>query len=295
MQLRMARDRRYEMVPLDKVKVINSRLRNEEQFQMNVQSIDAVGLLKPVLVNDKFLSNSGLYELVCGEGRLIAHKRLGADEIKAEVMTCSRKEAYLLSLIENLARSRVGTMECARALKQMHDQGWNYKEIARVACKTEEYIRLYVTLVNNGEERLIRGVEQGLFPISFAMQVAQTNDSNIQNVLMDAFDQGIINCQNFARARAIINGRFNSRNRKKSKANNPANYTVKALVSDIADATKAKDSYVREVKKRENRLLLLLDGIEALFQDEAFVELLRQESMVDRPDLLGTYHLAQQA
>ena len=295
MQLRMARDRRYEMVPVDKVKVINSRLRDEEQFQMNVQSIDAVGLLKPVLVNDKFLSNSGLYELVCGEGRLIAHKRLGADEIKAEVMTCSRKEAYLLSLIENLARSRPGTMEFARALKQMHDQGWSYKEIARVACKTEEYIRLYIALVNNGEDRLIRGVEQGLFPISFAMQVAQTDNSNIQNVLMDAFDQGIVNCQNFARARAIINGRFDSRNRKGSKANNPANYTVKALVNDIAHATKAKDSYVREAKKRENRLLLLLDGIEALFQAEALVDLLRQEGMVDRPDLLGTYHLAQQA
>ena len=295
MQLRMARDRRYEMVPVDKVKVINSRLRDEEQFQMNVQSIDAVGLLKPVLVNDKFLPNSGLYELVCGEGRLIAHKRLGADEIKAEVMTCSRKEAYLLSLIENLARSRPGTMEFARALKQMHDQGWSYKEIARVACKTEEYIRLYIALVNNGEDRLIRGVEQGLFPISFAMQVAQTDDSNIQNVLMDAFDQGIVNCQNFARARAIINGRFDSRNRKSSKASNPANYTVKALVNDIADATKAKDSYVREAKERENRLLLLLDGVEALFQDEALVDLLRQESMVDRPELLGTYHLAQQA
>ena len=295
MQLRMARDRRYEMVPVDKVKVINSRLRDEEQFQMNVQSIDAVGLLKPVLVNDKFLSNSGLYELVCGEGRLIAHKRLGADEIKAEVMTCSRKEAYLLSLIENLARSRPGTMEFARALKQMHDQGWSYKEIGRVACKTEEYIRLYIALVNNGEDRLIRGVEQGLFPISFAMQVAQTDNSNIQNVLMDAFDQGIVNCQNFARARAIINGRFDSRNRKRSKSSNPANYTVKALVSDIAHATKAKDSYVREAKKRENRLLLLLDGVEALFQDEALVDLLRQEGMVDRPDLLGTYHLAQQA
>jgi ParB family chromosome partitioning protein len=102
------------MVPVDKVKVINSRLRDEQQFQMNVQSIDAVGLLKPILVNDKFIRNSGLYELVCGEGRLIAHKRLGADEIKAEVMTCSRKEAYLLSLIENLARSQADVVEGSR-------------------------------------------------------------------------------------------------------------------------------------------------------------------------------------
>jgi ParB family chromosome partitioning protein len=253
-----------------------------------------VGLLKPILVNDKFLSTSGLYELVCGEGRLIAHGRLGADEITAEVITCSRKEAYLLSLIENLARSRPRTIEFARALKQMHDQDWSYKEIAKVACRTEEYIRQYIALANNGEERLIRGVEQGLFPISFAVQVAQTDHSNIQNVLMDAFDQGIVNCQNFARARSIINARLDKRNRK-GKSSNPASYTVKALVSDITSTTKVKDSYVQQAKKKENRLLLLLDCIETLCKDKALLDLLRQEALIDRPDLLGTYHMAEQA
>ena len=293
MQIRMVKDRRYEMVPIDKVKVINSRSRDEIQFQMNVQSIDAVGLLKPILVNDKFLDSTGLYELICGEGRLTAHKRLGAKQINAEVMTCSRKEAYLMSLIENLARSRPATMEFAKALKQMRDQGWSYKEISRVACKTPEYIRQYIALVSNGEDRLIRGIEQGLFPISFAMQVAQTDNADIQHVLMDAFDQGIVNCQNFARARAIINARFDKRNRR-GKADNRAGYTVKALVNDITNATKAKDSYVRESKEKENRLLILLDGIEALLKDEALLGMLQQERLADRPNLLGTYHIAHQ-
>ncbi len=293
MQIRMIKDRRYEMVPVDKVKVINSRRRDEVQFQMNVQSIDAVGLLKPILVNDNFLGSTGVYELVCGEGRLTAHKRLGAEQIKAEVTTCSRKEAYLLSLIENLARSRPATMEFARALKRMHDQGWSYEDIGRVACKTHEYIRQYIALVDNGEDRLIRGVEQGLFPISFAIQVARTDDANIQNVLMDAFDQGIVNCQNFARARAIINARFGRKNREGKKPNT-AGYTVKVLVNDIADTTKAKDSYVRESKEKENRLLLLLDGIETLFKDEVLVDMLQQETLAERPNLLGTYHTSQQ-
>ena len=294
MQIRMMKDRRYEMVPVDKVKVINSRRRDEVQFQMNVQSIDTIGLLKPVLVNDKFLDSTGLYELVCGEGRLTAHKRLEAEQIKAEVMTCSRKEAYLLSLIENLARSRPGTMEFAKALKRMYDQGWSYEEIGRVACKSTEYIRQYITLVDNGEDRLIRGVEQGLFSISFALLVAQTDDANIQNVLMDAFDQGIVNCQNFARARGIINARFDKRNFR-AKGSNTAGYTVTALVGDIANATKAKDSYVRESKEKENRLLLLLEGIETFFRDETLVNLLQQEGLIDRPNLLGTYNITHQA
>ena len=291
MQIRMMKDRRYEMVPLDKIKVVNSRLRDEKQFQMNVQSIDAVGLFKPILVNDKFLPSTEFYELICGEGRLLAHGQLKATEIKAEVITCTRKEAHLLSLIENLARSRPASMEFARALKQMHDQGWSFQNIAKVACRSEEYIKMYITLVVNGEDRLIRGVEQDVFPITFAMLVAQTDDANIQHVLMDAFDQKIVNCQNFARARAIINGRFDGRNRKVGPGGT-ANYTVKALVTDIASATKAKDSFVREVKEKENRLFALLEGLGQLWNDPAMMDLLRAESLGERPELLGKYTCA---
>ena len=98
---------------------------------MNVQSIDNNGMLMPIRVNDKFLEKTGFYELICGEGRLIAHQRLGKSEIMAEVVTCTRKEAYLQSLIENLARSRPGTMEFARELKQLHDEGWDYARIGK--------------------------------------------------------------------------------------------------------------------------------------------------------------------
>ena len=81
------RDRRYQHVPIDKIKIINSRDRDEDQFATNVESIDHVGLLKPVRVNDKFLDRTGFYELICGEGRLLAHLRLGRTEIMAEVVT----------------------------------------------------------------------------------------------------------------------------------------------------------------------------------------------------------------
>ncbi len=81
------KDRRYLMIAPEKIKVINPRIRNEEQFQLNVQSIDNNGMLMPIRVNDKFLEKTGFYELVCGEGRLIAHQRLEKTEIEVEVVT----------------------------------------------------------------------------------------------------------------------------------------------------------------------------------------------------------------
>src|SRR5215475_9455879 len=131
--IRLMKDRRREMIPVDKIKVINSRTRDEAQFSLNVQSIDAVGQIKDIRVNDKFLAKDGVYELICGEGRLIAQKRLNQTHIHAEVVTCSRKQAYLESLVENLARSRPGTMDFARELKNLRDEGWGYDRIATVA------------------------------------------------------------------------------------------------------------------------------------------------------------------
>jgi ParB family chromosome partitioning protein len=290
----LMKDRRREMIPIDKIRVINSRTRDEDQFALNVQSIEANGQLKDIRVNDKFVAKDGCYELICGEGRLIAQKRIGKTHIRAEVVTCTRKQAYLESLVENLARSRPGTMEFARELKHLHDEGWEYGQIAKVACRSEEYVRQYIRLVENGEERLIQGVEQNVFPISFAVLVAQSDDASIQNVLMDAFDQGIVNSQNFAKARTIIAARTDQRKRKGNRGAASA-YTVASLTNDIVSTTQAKDSFVREAQSKEGRLFMLLDGLTTLWQDEALMEMLRAEGLGERPQLAGTYNLAASA
>jgi ParB family chromosome partitioning protein len=285
------KERRFLSILIDKIIVPNPRSRDEEQFQMNVKSIGNNGMLMPIRVNDKFLGETGFYELICGEGRLIAHQQLGLLEIEAEAVTCTRKEAYLQSLIENLARSRPGTMQFAREVKRLHDEGWDYDRISGVCLQSAEYLRQYVTLVKNGEDRLVHGVEQGIFPISFALLVAQTDNANVQNVLMDAFDQGIVNSHNFAQARRIIGARLERASRangdgKKSRAS----LTVTMLKRDIADLTKSNDSFVREAQSKENRFLTLLTAINSLWLDAAFVKLVADAQIGNRPDLVGNFH-----
>ena len=52
----------------------------------------------------------------CGEGRLLAHQRLGKPRIRAEVIDCDRKEAYLISLVENIVRVPPATLWFAREI-----------------------------------------------------------------------------------------------------------------------------------------------------------------------------------
>ena len=132
---------------------------------------------------------------------------------------------------------------------------------------------------------MIHGVESGIFPIKFAIQVATTDDSQIQNILMDAFDDGVVTTNNFGQARRIITARS-----KQAKKSSPEKrYTVGQLKHDIAETTRVKTSYVREAKSKESRFMTLLSGINTLFQDATLVALLRDQELENRPELVGDF------
>ena len=102
--VRSVSERDYRMIPVDKIHVINSRTRDKKQFEENVRSIGALGLYKPILVNKRNLTSTGMYDLICGEGRLRAHIELGRPHIAADVLDIDERRAHLMTLGENIAR-----------------------------------------------------------------------------------------------------------------------------------------------------------------------------------------------
>ena len=281
-------ERKYRLIPIDKIVVLNSRNRNKQKFAENVRSIGQVGLRKPIVVNERDFERSGTYELVCGEGRYLAHKELGKSEIAAEVLNCDRKTALLYSLVENIARVPPGTMWFAQEMKRMHDGGFSFTEIGNIVGKSISYVSSYVNLVEQGEGRLIQGVEQGLFSMSFAMQVAQSDTATIQNVLMDAFDDGMVNCNTVRRVRQLLELRIN-RGKSTRSDTKTREYTLKDLTREITRSTKEKEDFVRETTRKENRLLSLLMGMSSLVQDSAVAELLVAGGFLEPPKLSGQY------
>jgi ParB family chromosome partitioning protein len=283
-------DREYRSIPVDKIIVLNSRNRDKKQFAENVRSIDSVGQLKPIVVNGRGFLKTGSYELVCGEGRFLAHKQLGKTELTAEVINCNRKTALLFSLVENIARVPPGTRWFAQEMKRMHDSGFTFAHIARIVCQHQTYVSDYIKLIEQGEDRLIEGVEKGLFSISFAVQVAQSDDATIQNVLMDAFDDGLVNCNTVIRVRKLLESRISSGKRLRPRnRTNESTYSLKDLTADITKTTKEKEDFVRETTRKENRLLTLLMGMSSLMESRDFIELLTKHGLGAPPQLAGEY------
>lgn len=283
-------DRTYRLIPMDKLVVLNSRNRDRQQFAENVRSIDDVGMRKPIVVNKRGFAQTGTYELVCGEGRFLAYQRLGKTEIPAEVIDCDRKMALLFSLVENMARVPPGTMWFAEEMKRMHDGGLSFAAISRFVGKNQTYVSDYIRLVEQGENRLIEGVEQNLFSMSFAIQVAQSDDATIQNVLMDAFDDGMVNCNTVTRVRKILELRLNrGKSPRKQPRADTEGYTVKDLTREITKATKDKEDFVRESSRKENRLLTLLMSMSTLLESTDFLALLKANELHTPPKLAGEY------
>lgn len=292
--IRRMKQRRYRMIPVAKIEVINSRGRERKQFAENVRSIGEIGLYKPILVNEREFKERGVYLLVCGEGRLLAHRELGKKEIKAEVVDLDPEEHQLMTLGENLARAQPRSIEFGRALQEMKKRGIGLEEMSRITGRSPSYLSGYLRLVADGEERLIQGVEEGVFPLSFAMKAAASEDRSVQHLLMDAFDDGVVNSTNLGRVRRIIEERL-SKGKELSTRGKPdarkQEYTVTTLKRDIRKITRDKEAFVYEMGQKENRLFRMLEALRRLAEDETFVGMLKAEGLELEPNLKGAYTL----
>ncbi|CAN5224873.1 ParB/RepB/Spo0J family partition protein [soil metagenome] len=105
----------------------------EEDLNELVASIRAVGVLQPIVVRPIAGAPSGTpqYELVMGERRLRASKRLGLESIPAVVKNTADDAMLRDALLENLHRANLNPLEEASAYQQLlADFGITQDELA---------------------------------------------------------------------------------------------------------------------------------------------------------------------
>ena len=190
--IRSIKERRFAQIPVDKIVVINSRQRDQTRFQESIRSISELGLYNPICVNERNLKKTGKYELVYGEGRLEAYRQLGMPDIDSQIIDVDDEVALQSGLAENFTRSPKSVIDFARRILQMYERGMSYAELARITGKSTTTMISYIALMQKAEERLIRGVEEGRFSLSFALKVVESSQSEVQHFLMDSYLNGEI-------------------------------------------------------------------------------------------------------
>jgi ParB family chromosome partitioning protein len=267
--IRPMAERHFGLIPVDQINVPNPRSRCKEQFREIQRSIQVNGLKKPVMVNERNFESTGKYELVCGQGRWEIHKILGIKSIWAEVINEDVGKAYILSLVENIARSRPQPLEFAKAIIKMHDSGVSFSKLVDITGRSQKCLRDYIALMKKGEQSLIKGIEKGIIPVSFAVRVVQSDAIASQSVLMEAFDAGIVTEANLQSVRKILEAR------KKDVENNRCK-NLDELTISIQEASEQIQDECAYIKKKGVRLFRLLALIDEVKKDKEVVRLAKE-------------------
>ena len=279
------------LIPIDRIRVVNPRLRDPQAFQAVVESIAGLGLKKPITVTPSEANGDGTekFDLVCGQGRLEAYLALGAREIPALVCDYSRSDGLLASLIENIARRRVRPLDQIKLIQWMKAQGDSPAEIARKTGLSADYIRHVFTLLDRGEERLLEGVLHGEIPISIAIQIAGATDEESQRVLVEAFERKELTQKSVAVFRRILDHRRNFGRQREGRDPapvSPPRATADSIIKAYKREAQRQKLLVKKAKLCETRLLALAAAFKRLLADEDYVTLLRAEKMETMPKFL---------
>jgi ParB family chromosome partitioning protein len=276
-------------IPLDKITVINPRARNRKTFEAIVRNIGQLGLKRPVTVMRKPGGAGDQFDLVCGQGRLEAYRSLGHTEIPAVVIEASEEDGLVMSLVENIARRQHRAIDLLHDIEGMKRRGYSDAEIAQKTDLTVEYVRGVIQLLENGEHRLLTAVESGSIPVSVAVQIASSEDGDVQRALHQAYESGELKGKRLAIAQQLIEQR-----RRRGKAFGPAQrkasgkLSPNTLIRIYKQDVERKRLLVQKAEATKERLVFVVQALKTLFADDALMTLLRTEEMDTLPKTLAT-------
>ena len=280
---------RVEMIPIDRITVVNPRLRSKKVFKGIVDNIAEIGLKRPITVTSRQGAGGVLYDLVCGQGRLEAFRELGQTEVPALIVTADAEDCMVASLVENCARRQHQAVDLLQDIVGMRGRGYSDSEIAEKTGLSANYVYSVGRLLERGERRLVAAVEAGYLPISVALEICEADDQGVQAALHKAYEEKLLRGRALIAARRLVeirkrSGKAAKLNRlvEKSSATTPA-----GLVKAFQEDTERKRMMIRKTEATRNRLVFVVEALSQLSNDETFVALLEDESLATMPSRLA--------
>lgn len=275
------------MIPIDKITVVNGRSRGQTKFRQIVTNISHIGLKKPITVARRFGKDGEThYDLVCGQGRLEAFQSLGQREVPALIVDVDQENLLLMSLAENLARRQRTTIEMAKEILALHNRGYRPKDISEKVDLDVTYVRGIVRLLTNGEERLLKAVEKQQIPLSMAIEIAESNDQEVQRLMTDAYAKKELRGRELIMVRKLLDRRKNKGKhmyeRGAGKGSLPADTLMKAYKREVVRL----QHLVKKAESTDTRLQFLVTAFKKLMKNDDFVGLIKRESLGGIPRCL---------
>ena len=273
-----------QLILIEQIIVLNPRSRNKRLFNTIVTNISHLGLKRPITVTPR---PDGKYDLVCGQGRLEAYQALGAATIPAIIITATKEDRYLMSLVENIARRRHTTNELLKEISTLKTRGYNAEQISAKTDLDRAYVYSITHLLEHGEERLIEAVERGTLPLTIAIAISTAADQDIQHALSEAYETGSLRGRKLIRVKRLLAQRA-----KDGKAITPQRVGSKrlnaqAIIRAYKSTTAEQRAFRARANRTQERLLVITSALRQLLADDHFTTLLKAETLDTIPQRLA--------
>ena len=202
---------------------------DEDALQELSDSIKQVGLIQPILVQDR----KDHYEIIAGERRWRAAKLAGLKEVPVIIRDYSEQEIMEISLIENIQREDLNPIEEAQAYKRLLTE-FNLKqdEVAERVSKSRAAVTNSIRLMKLGE-KVQQMVIDDMISTGHARALIAVEDPEEQyEIAQRIFDEKLS-------VREVEKLMKNLHKPEKAKKK-PDNQTLQVIYQDIEDRLKQK-------------------------------------------------------
>lgn len=159
-----------ELMDIDMAMVVPTEAQPRQSFKEDTikelaESIEKNGLLQPIVVRPM---EKGKYQIIAGERRYRAFKKLGRTMIPAIVRDYEDEEVDKLQLVENVQREDLNPYDEAIAyLKLKEKYGLKQDDIAKAVGKSRPYISNMTRLLSL-EDEILEMLKKGEITVSHA-------------------------------------------------------------------------------------------------------------------------------
>jgi len=170
-----------ESVELSKIHPSRRPLRGQiGSLEELIASIKEKGLLEPIVIRP--VENG--FEVVAGNRRLEACRRLKMRKVPCHIVELDDREAFEVSLVENVQRETIDPIDEARAFKRyIDDYGYGgVSELARKIGKSQEYVSNRLRLLKLPKEVQEEVIRRRITP-SLAQELASLSGNVIHEVM----------------------------------------------------------------------------------------------------------------
>lgn len=281
------------MIPIDRINILNPRVRNPKIFKDIAGNIAQVGLKRPITVTPCVSGTPDKdYDLVCGQGRLEAFLAHGQKEIPAIIIEVSEGQALIMSLVENLARRHHSPIELFRGIDLLQKAGYDTEKIAEKTGVTYAYVGEILKLLENGEERLLAAVASGKMPIGLAARIASCPDDE-QIAFQEFYEGSKLNSKKILAVKRQLDLRRNEGKSIRSrsgrwKKGSPPSLSGADLMKHYRKEIDRKHLMNQKSDMVKDSLSFIVTALRDLLREEYFMTLLRAEKITDIPTQIYT-------